>query len=163
MAWPLVHEDGQFKYANIELFEHCSNWSPDYPLFAEEQNNMTAWLEELTIESFILSSTELPKLPQAVLTGTTVQESWWPLIKTQGTSGFVNIWNWNWFDLSNTPQYHWTKLMAKTSSLMPWVHTTLVSSNATPRWGCYGIKRLTWYWMAGFQGKLHLMKDAEEV
>lgn len=74
---------------------------------------MTTWLKELTIKSFILSSNELPKLPRAGLTGTIGQGSWWPLIKTQGTSGFVNILNWNWFDLSNTPQYHWTKLKAK--------------------------------------------------
>lgn len=112
MAWPLVPEDGQFKYANMKLFEHCSNWSPDYPLFSGEQN-MTTWLKELTIKSFILSSNELPKLPRAGLTGTIGQGSWWPLIKTQGTSGFVNILNWNWFDLSNTPQYHRTKLKAK--------------------------------------------------
>lgn len=41
MAWPLLLVDGQFKYANITLFEYCSNWILGYPLFAEEQNNMT--------------------------------------------------------------------------------------------------------------------------
>lgn len=41
MAWPLLPKDGQFKYANLKLFEYCSNWSLGYPLFAEEQNNLT--------------------------------------------------------------------------------------------------------------------------
>lgn len=61
MAWPLLPKDGQFKYANLKLFEYCSNWSLGYPLFAEEQNNMTK--KTLTIKSFILSFTELPELP----------------------------------------------------------------------------------------------------
>lgn len=45
MAWPLLPEDGQFKYANVKLFEYCSNWRPSYPLFAGEQNNMTKTID----------------------------------------------------------------------------------------------------------------------
>lgn len=66
MAWPLLPKDGQFKYANLKLFEYCSNWSLGYPLFAEEQNNLTYKKKkktQLTIKSIILSLTELPKLP----------------------------------------------------------------------------------------------------
>lgn len=37
MACPLLPKDGQFKYANLTLFEYCSNWSLGSPLFAEEQ------------------------------------------------------------------------------------------------------------------------------
>lgn len=63
MACSLLPKDGQFKYANLKLLDSCSNWSPGYPLFAEEQNNMTI-KKKLTIKSFIFSLTELPTFPR---------------------------------------------------------------------------------------------------
>jgi hypothetical protein len=81
-----------------------------------KEGKKTIWLEKLTIKSFILSFTDLSKLPQAGLTGTILQGSWWPLIKTQGTSGCVNTQNWNWFDLCNSVQYHQMKLKSKLSN-----------------------------------------------
>jgi hypothetical protein len=43
MDWPFLPKDGQLKYANMKLFEYCSNWNLSYPLFAEgrKKNNMT--------------------------------------------------------------------------------------------------------------------------